>query len=443
MFKEANSSIEWDQSINEEDVKWLISLQKKYSFLPCCRNLENMLLRPVILDQVAYQQMQNVAANAIRITVEVFKKTYTDAKALAKENGIDSRLMDFFTDSLNSNLWTLMMARPDIIIDKNGNIKVIELNIEPSIGGLVDCTVLPDEYINGPSGNKVIKKTQLRFDRPLVEMAAMLRNLWGSLGNNSTPNVALIEYQYDVLVNQLQAEILSGMGVSTSYVRPWELNIKAGEHGLYYGNKLIDIAIRNFPLDVPSSDEEILSLNTLLKSYQDKHAFHLPGDATSIIANKKSFALVWEHIEFLSMSDQLFVKNHIPYTKLLTKKTLERHEAFGNKDLWVLKKSIGHGGKDVLIGKDAASDKLWNQILNERASSREYVMQNFIEPSQVVLPFVKQGCLYKQKVDIIFGQYVFGDRAGGTLVRFKNSDAGGAINVSRGTGACFCLIKAS
>ncbi|MBE7484583.1 MAG: glutathionylspermidine synthase family protein [Polyangiaceae bacterium] len=91
--------------------------------------------------------------------------------------------------------------------------------------------------------------------------------------------------------------------------------------------------------------------------------------------NKRTMALMWEHIHRFGPAAQEVIRRFIPATFRL--ETLEPKVVAAEKDDWVLKSDYGAEGEEVIIGKQATPE-IWQKSL-EHARSGHWVAQRYFE----------------------------------------------------------------
>lgn len=94
--------------------------------------------------------------------------------------------------------------------------------------------------------------------------------------------------------------------------------------------------------------------------------------------NKRSMALMWEHIHRFPLRSQEVIRAFIPATFRL--EVMEQKVLVGEKDEWVLKSDYGAEGEEVILGKLATAED-WQKCLTHARPGR-WIAQRYFEAKQ-------------------------------------------------------------
>ncbi len=89
--------------------------------------------------------------------------------------------------------------------------------------------------------------------------------------------------------------------------------------------------------------------------------------------NKRSMALMWEHLDRFSLAAQRAIRAYIPYTVRL--EALHAEQLAAEREAWVLKTDYGAEGDEVIVGRHT-SDEVWRASL-EHAVPGRWVAQRY------------------------------------------------------------------
>ena len=97
----------------------------------------------------------------------------------------------------------------------------------------------------------------------------------------------------------------------------------------------------------------------------------------------------------------------------------------------VIKPSWGHGGKNVLLGKETSVSD-WEKIISQRIGDQTWVVQEYVPLPSIPIPVPKKKKIVVRKKYFNLGCFVINNRFAGLLGRVSeapiiNIEAGGAI----------------
>ncbi|HSS39959.1 MAG TPA: glutathionylspermidine synthase family protein [Polyangia bacterium] len=121
--------------------------------------------------------------------------------------------------------------------------------------------------------------------------------------------------------------------------------------------------------------------------------------------NKRTMALLWEHLDSLSAAGRRIVRRYLPYTARL--ESLPVRRLLEERAHWVLKSDYGCEGEEVIIGADT-SVRAWADVLAD-ALPRRWVAQRRFQP-----------LLDRKKRAVNYGVYLVGGQAAGLFCRVQS-----------------------
>jgi hypothetical protein len=121
-------------------------------------------------------------------------------------------------------------------------------------------------------------------------------------------------------------------------------------------------------------------------------------------------------------------ENLVPRTVLLDDPQA-RKQVMSSPNRWALKKSEGHGGKNVLL-PGVATESQWREAME--ASTREvWIAQDYLDVPRMALPIAEGETLTWRDRFFNWNPFVFGGKYAGGLVRTSSTPL---INITLGGG---------
>jgi hypothetical protein len=164
------------------------------------------------------------------------------------------------------------------------------------------------------------------------------------------------------------------------------------------------------------------------------------GALTQMWVNKRNLALLSENegLEAWKEEDRELIRDHIPWTRLVSPRTTTWRGAevqfpgflLDHRDDLVLKRGLGLGGADVHVGRYLAPDA-WEARVHEAVEEGEWIVQERVESKPYFYP--PQPGAAPVPHTVIWGLFCTGWRYGGGCLRMLPQDAGeGIVNGARG-----------
>jgi hypothetical protein len=170
------------------------------------------------------------------------------------------------------------------------------------------------------------------------------------------------------------------------------------------------------------------------------------GGLTGMWHNKRNLALLSENegLEAWTEEDRELIRDHIPWTRLVSSRTTTWRGAevqfpgflLDHRDDMVLKPGMGAGGRNVHVGRYLAPDA-WEARVHETVEQGGWIVQERVESKPYFYP--PQPGAAPIPHTVIWGLFCTGSRYGGGGLRMLPQGAGeGVVNGARG--ACEGVI---
>ncbi len=222
------------------------------------------------------------------------------------------------------------------------------------------------------------------------------------------------EFTEDLALVRLYKRWLEARGHTTVLGSPFNLS-RRDDGALCLFDTPIDVMVRHYKTDwwgervSAWTDEDLADpeplrepLAAALEASLDRRVSIVNPFGAVLPQNKRSMALMWEHIHRFSSEAQEIIERYVPVTSRF--ETLHAEQLRAQKDEWVLKSDYGAEGEEVTVGRavDAAT---WATSI-ELARKGHWVAQRYFSAK-----------LDAQKQAINYGVYVVAGRAAGIYAR--------------------------
>jgi glutathionylspermidine synthase len=177
------------------------------------------------------------------------------------------------------------------------------------------------------------------------------------------------EFTEDLSVIRLYRRWLEELGFEVVLGSPYNLGAeKYGERATLFGRPVAAI-LRHYKTDgwgerASAWDDETLPdalplaapLGIALQASAFRRTAIVNPFGAVVPQNKRTMALMWEHIHRFSTRARSLIERHVPYTSRL--ETLHPERLLADREGWVLKSDYGAEGDEVVIGR-ATDDATW------------------------------------------------------------------------------------
>jgi len=232
----------------------------------------------------------------------------------------------------------------------------------------------------------------------------------------SIPNVAIVDFIDEGIVSEFEVfrDRLIAQGYNAIICDPRELKYIDGN--LYFNEIRIDLIYRRAV--TARLAEEAHAISDFLRAYKEGSVCVVGGLVSQIVHNKILFAVLHdEGSRYIFTPDELnFIKNHIPYTKLLSlddKNSIEY--AIQNKDSLILKPCDLYAAKGVFVGKDTPQEQ-WDILIKEK-TLQHYIIQEFCPPPRYDLLVTDGKDLHFEPFNVMIGLFMYNEKFKGIYSR--------------------------
>ena len=336
--------------------------------------------------------------------------------------------------------YVIPFSRIDFIFDEEKReIKIIEVNTDAS-SGMAEQKMSAEAVSASQVFGIFSKKYKASDDNNLFYegWVEVLLNLFNKKKKNihlcvivsfDTQFPSLYELQsYDKIFKK------HGIDFTISHIK----NLQYEDGNLYsssvfYGHKDKKIDLLWRFVTIRDMCEHFGEISSLLNALRD-NVVPMYGDFWTQIAHDKELFAHFSNDEFLkkyfSKEERCFLKDHIPYTKILTCDDVSLKELTRHKNDYIIKPSNWYAGNNVTAGCKLSCDDFKRLVKKIFENDEEtYLLQKYIKPSHFeVLPVYDMDefpSLVIQNYNFVFSAYVINGKFAGIYLRSgKNSVIG-------------------
>jgi glutathionylspermidine synthase len=347
---------------------------------PWIRGQQRFREAPLVIPQGEYRELCRAAESLAAVYDEVCRLCSDDPELL------DSffRLTPF-----QKAMWQATaphwhgIARADLFVTAEG-IVTTEINSDTPTGE-AEAIVL----------NRTVRDAHRGLLDPNADLEERFCTLVDGLhrravGEGALRSVGIVyptEFTEDLALIRLYRQWFEQRGYNVVLGSPYNLGLNA-QGGLTLFDIDVSLVLRHYKtdwwgerqsawLDDEYPDTQALSeaLGTLLAAQINGKVAVVNPLGAVLPQNKRSMALMWEHIHRFSEAGQTAIRRYVPVSSRL--EVMHEEQLFAQREDWVLKSDYGAEGEEVIIGKHI-SEPLWQKSI-EMARPGRWIAQRYFE----------------------------------------------------------------
>ncbi|MEU5108293.1 MULTISPECIES: hypothetical protein [unclassified Streptomyces] len=398
---------------------------------------------PIALPRASYAELFRATGALLDLVRRTALETAPTTEGRLAAYGMpDSEHRLFMADPFTEERYADCVARPDIMIGPDGP-RFLEFNVSGALGGPVEthCRLEVWRKLYADDAGRL----PFRCRSPFAVRAEMFRDLCAELA--VAPRVALVGSARDQGVEStryfdMEADHFNGHGLTARFFEPEDLH----EAWDCPPRLRYPLGLRNFTLP----DWAELGIDTAPVQAALDHGCLLVSTQTStFLSSKLTMGLLSEGRPWMSAAERALVDRYLPWTRVLTHRRTSRGGrevdlvpfAVANRELLVLKESLGMSGKQVVIGRESGQAE-WEAAVAGAAEAGTSVVQEFVAPRTCRLAMVADGAREPHDVEVapVFGPLLFGGRPAGMFSRFFGDGTAGVVSVLGTNSSDDCVV---
>ncbi len=378
---------------------------------------------PKVFSQDTIRTFQNIVQTAYRIFTKVIRE-YLDHPEYRKSFPFSKELAELI---LVPNLYDslLPMARFDIFFNEEDHtFKFCEINTDGT-SAMNEDRLLNQTLKYNPAHTHVKKSHRFQsfelFDT-WVKTCLSLYDTYEKKVEN--PHIAIVDFLENGSVTEFEEfkKRFQKYGCSCEVCEITKMKYR--NHVLYSpsGQPVNLIYRRAVTTDIMARYDEV---QDFIGAVKNQDVCVMGSFCTQIIHNKWLFKALREQptLNLLTKEEQLFVKEHIPYTNLLDEHLCDVNQVTEDKDRWIIKPLDSYASKGVFAGMDYSKEE-WNAVVMKNLN-KGYIYQEYCPPYRTEnICFTDQEAKFKPYSNMS-GLYVYDGTFQGVYSRLSD---GGIIS---------------
>lgn len=392
-------------------------------------------LRPPVMTRTAYREITDLTTRLGELILRACRRRAGTAGELRRLLGVPEGYVEFLDESEPLTDDLLVAMRPDILLS-DGVPRFVECNIDSALGGAFDsdgigerffaayaAKGIPDRVGMTGAGSAVDARfhaMRAQLDLPAGSTSLILFHM-GSDYPDTQDGHTLIRLLEPVRERGLAA----GLRV---VVHPLEWLTLDADNRLLAGDVPLDSVLRMFiPQDTPRG----AGFDALTTALGKRTVRMFTSTAAWLLANKATFAWLWQDVDGMSTPDAELLHRHVPRTDLLDDTTAG--SAINRQRSLVLKPTGTYGGSGVVLGRDVDA-ATWRDAVAAGVAAGGHIVQEFVAADRLDMHFVEMatGEVRREAVPYCVAPYLFGGAAAGAYMRFAVPGAGSVVNLGQG-----------
>ncbi|MGH3759434.1 hypothetical protein [Actinophytocola sp.] len=392
-------------------------------------------LRPPVLTRADYREITDLTAWLGDLILAACLRRASTAGELRRLLGVPEGYVEFLDGAEPLTPELLVAMRPDVLLS-GGVPRFVECNIDSALGGAFDSDGIAHRFLAAYREMGIADAVGITDAGSAVDARfhAMREQL--DLPDGST-SLVLFHMGSDypdtqdghTLIRLLEPVRDRGREAGLEVVvRPLEwLTLDAGNR-LLAGDVVLDSVLRMFiPQEVPHG----AGFDALATALGKRTVKMFTSTAAWLLANKTTFAWLWQDVDELSTPDAELLRRHVPRTELLDDTTAS--SAIERRASLVLKPTGTYGGSGVVLGHDV-DDATWRKAVEAGVATGGHIVQEYVAADWLDMHFVEMatGEVRRETVPYCVAPFLFGGKASGAYLRFAVPGAGSVVNLGQG-----------
>jgi hypothetical protein len=392
-------------------------------------------LRPPVMARERYREVTDLTARLGDLILAACLRRADTAGELRRLLGVPEGYIEFLDEAEPLTADLLVAMRPDILLS-GGVPRFVECNIDSALGGAFDSDGIGERFLAAYAATGITDTAAITGAGSAVDTRfhAMREQLGLAEGATS---LILFHMGSDypdtqdghTLIKLLEPVRDRGRACGLEVVvHPLEWLTLDADNRLVAGDVVLDSVLRMFiPQEVPHGT----GFDALATALGKRTVKMFTSTAAWLLANKATFAWLWQDIDQLSTEDAELLRRHVPRTELLDDTTagaaLDRQQAL------VLKPTGTYGGSGVVVGCDA-DEATWCAAVEAGVAAGGHIVQEYVSADRLDMHFVEMatGEVHRESVPYCVAPYLWGGTAAGAYMRFAVPGAGSVVNLGQG-----------
>ncbi len=307
------------------------------------------------------------------------------------------------------------LGRADVFVTDEG-LAFAELNCDTPTGEAEAIVLNALVREHHPGAVDPNEELEARFVAMVLALASHCLSPDPSRKTHTIGMVYPTEFTEDLALVRLYRRWFEARGHQVVLGSPY--NLASDERGMLLFDTPFSVMLRHYKTDwwgeraAAWDDGEIADVEALhgplratLANVVERRCAVVNPFGSVVPQNKRSMALMWEHIHRFSPHAQEVIQRHIPVTSRL--ETLHAEQLVAQREDWVLKSDYGAEGEEVILGR-CVTDEIWAASLAHARKGR-WIAQRY---------FAAHTTIGKETIN--YGIYLIAGQAAGVYARVQD-----------------------
>jgi glutathionylspermidine synthase len=402
------------------------------------KNTQWRPLRPPMMTREQYGEVTDLTERLAELVLGACLRRAATVGELRARLGIPAGLVEFLDEAAPLTGDLVVAVRPDVLMS-GGVPRFVECNVDSALGGAFDSDGIARRFLSAYDEHGITGSVPLTVPASAVDTRFhAMRDQLGLADGATSAILFHMGSDYPdtqdgyTLIKLLEPVRDRGRAAGLDVVvYPLEW-LKLDDDGrLLAGDTVLDSVLRMFiPQEVPHG----AGYDALVTALRAGTVRMFTPSATWLLANKTTFAWLWEDVDGLPEADAEVVRGHVPRTGSLTADSVGA--ARDRRAELVLKPAGAYGGAGVVVGREVTQEH-WVRSLAAAVAEGGHIVQEYVPVDRLTMHFVEvaTGDVRAADVPYCVAPYLFGGRAAGAYLRFAVPDSASGSVVNLGQGA--------
>lgn len=431
--------------VNQLDHQWHIDLLENLSDLGVCYHHDAMAINALTVPSALIKKLKSDLPKIAEIARKIVLSKYEESLRKVRLDYAD------IINSYQKNQRLPIIMRPDgIIVD--GQLKIIEMNIDSAIGGVWEVDFIQNHLKCNPLLKDNSNTTFI--SSPKEAFIKFLNDFYQTLNTNTTLNLALVGYaDFNQFYLDQAQDICQWIIESTPFKAYYHTSESLRSNGEYItdGIHSFDVIYRDGAL--VHSHKKTIPMLALIKQAKQTKTIVLSDPIDLLIEHKgiiaDMYGLINNHgaLDILSQAEIELITAYMPWTTYIHKNNVYFQDKYmsieelllNHQDCFVIKRTCSHAGESVYIGSEI-DKRQWKNLINTALLDNNYTwiaQENLFSDRYEFKYRYSDGTINTQSQRYTFSPFVFGAELGSALIRIeqdsKNRVLGLPTNMNMGS----------
>lgn len=402
---------------------------------------------PTFVNQTTMNEFQAASIKLFDLIKSIPKRIFnSDFKKISAYYQIPENLAKLQLEGVTDEYVQNLLGRGDFLMSPYG-LKCLEYNVTANLGGWY-VPLWESLYLSTPVISKFLKEYRIQIKNNNLIQSLIEHIIHSTMGQISADDRHPREMNILFVIRNF-AQFTDNMGVYLDklYKTSLQQNSRALKGEVFMADyHLLDI-VDNYVYYKGKRIHTLIEMYNGVVSPEVMEVFKagnvglFNGPISELLSSKLNLALLSDYKasdnDAFSDEEKKIIDKYVPWSRKIIpggticggKEVKMENFILSNKDRFVIKPSIGYGGKGVYIGQ-RVSERKWEVLIKTAFREKNWLVQEFVEVSPTLYQVGEEGC---ELHDMAWGFFVLGSQYAGAWARvLPQKDNKGVINCHQG-----------